>query len=159
MRRRRSPVPLVAAVVAASLGLTGRPAPAQDVDHCRLLTAAEVAALMGKPVKSGENTPLECAWIPEGKQMSYFTVLVMAAEKRPRNHFDAGRTDIRIVELKGLRNEAAMAVRRESGNVLDVVVRKGKRHVRFNLPFLEITADSPRFAELRGVIQKAVGRL
>jgi len=85
-------------------------------------------------------------------------VLVTATDKPAREALEPNvGADIRLVEIEDLGDDAVMTVRED--NVLDVVVHKGEHQVRFNVPFLEIPPEGPRFEQFKALISKALTRL
>jgi len=127
--------------------------------YCSLFTQQEVAELMGKAVKPGEETPLGCAWIPEGKMSSYLTVYIKTESQTAKKAIGARQGDFEVIDVSGVGDDAVAVIRKSSQRVLDMYVHKGKYLVRFNMPFLKIMPNGNEFDNFKKAAQKAVNRL
>ena len=140
--------------------LTWKAWAADDIPpYCSLFTQQEVAELMGKAVQPGEETPLGCAWVPEGKTSSYLTVLIKTESRTAKKAIGARQGDFEVIDVRGVGDDAVAVIRKSSQRVLDMYVHKGKYLVRFNMPFLKITPSGNEFENFKKAVQKAVNRL
>jgi len=127
--------------------------------HCSLFTQQGVAELMGKAVQPGEETPLGCAWIPEGKMSSYLTVYIKTESQTAKKAIGARQGDFEVIDVSGVGDDAVAVIRKSSQRVLDMYIHKGKYLVRFNMPFLKIMPSGNEFDNFKKAAQKAVNRL
>lgn len=125
--------------------------------NCSLVTEKEVGEVLGKPVTKGGDSILGCSYIPAGKKVSYFTVLVTEKKGKPEDTFNNFHSGIKILKLEGDGNAGAMAV--EDGFIMDAVVFSGKWSVRFNVTFADIELGSKKFSIFKSVMKKALSRL
>ena len=140
--------------------LTWNARAADDIPpHCSLFTQQEVAVLMRKAVQPGEETPLGCAWIPEGKMSSYLTVYIKTESQTAKKAIGARQGDFEVIDVSGVGDDAVAVIRKSSQRVLDMYVHKGKYLVRFNMPFLKIMPNGNEFDNFKKAAQKAVNRL
>jgi hypothetical protein len=127
--------------------------------YCSLFTQQEVAEIMGKAVQSGEETPLGCAWTPEGKKSSYLTVFIKIESRTAKEAIGSREGDFEVIDVNGVGDDAVAVIRKSSKRVLDMYVHKGKYLVRLNMPFLKITPSGNDYENFKKAVQKAVNRL
>jgi hypothetical protein len=140
--------------------LTWKAWAADDIPpYCSLFTQQEVTELMGKAVQPGEETPLGCAWTPEGEMLSYLTVFIKIESQTAKTAIGARQGDFEVIDVSGVGDDTVAVIRKSSQRVLDMYVHKGKYLVRFNMPFLKITPSSNKFENFKKAAQKAVNRL
>ena len=130
---------------------------AKKPNNCSLVKATEVGEVIGKKMTLGGDSILGCAYIPEGKKISYFTVLVTEKKDTPESIFNNSRPSIKIEKLKGIGDAAAMAI--EDGTILDVVIFSGKWSVRFGVTFADIETKTKKFEAFKALMKKAITRL
>ncbi|MBN2135823.1 MAG: hypothetical protein JW737_08845 [Acidobacteria bacterium] len=126
-------------------------------DNCSLVTEAEVADVLGKPVKQGGDSALGCAYIPEGETLSYFTVLVREKEGTPEDTYKNASSRVKVEKLAGVGDDGAMVI--SEGFVSDVVIFSGDWAIRFNVTFADIELGSKKFERFKSVMKKAISRL
>ena len=122
--------------------------------YCSLFTQQEVAKLMGKAVKPGEETPMGCAWIPEGKMSSYLTVLIKTESRTAKKAIGVRQGDFEVIDVSDVGDDAVAVVRKSSQRVLDMYVHIGKYLVRFNMPFLKITPSGNEFENFKKLCKR-----
>jgi hypothetical protein len=127
--------------------------------NCSLFTQKEVAEIMGKAAKPGEETALGCGWVPRGETLSYLTVFIKADSRTAKKAVGTLQAGFKVIDVSGVGDDAVAVVEKSSQEVTDMYVHKGKYLVRLNMPFLEFTATGKKFKKFRKIAQKAVNRL